>query len=127
VIFLSHYMPWSSVSNLAIAQERGFWSLDDTQEWDRQGTIEQFEQIDSVAYMVHLWLKYPKFGFQRAMDIASRRCREGLMTLEEVKRVARDVDPILDDWALQDFCDTLGYTRNEFWSIVRKFVNKEVT
>lgn len=125
-IFLSHFMPWSSVNNLAIARERGFWSLDDTREWQRQGTIEQFEQIDSAGYMVHLWLKYPKFGFQRAMDIASRRLREGLMTLDEVKDVAQHIDPILDPRALDDFCSTLGYTEQEFWKVVEKLWNPDI-
>ena len=34
-------------------------------EWKREGCIEDFEQIDSVAYMVHLWLKYPKYENQQ--------------------------------------------------------------
>ena len=123
---MSHFTPWSSVTNLAIASERGFLSLDDFSEWKREGTIEQFEQIDSMAYMVHLWLKYPKFGFQRAMDIASRRCREGLMTLDEVKRVAVEVDPILDLSARFDFCDTLGYARQEFYDIVDRWWNPDI-
>jgi hypothetical protein len=126
VVFMSHYKPWSSMEHLEIALARGFKTLDDTGEWRRQGTIEQFEQIDSVAYMVHLWLKYPKFGFQRAMDIASRRCREGLMTLDEVKQVAERVDPELDPWALDDFCSTLGYTKQEFWRIVEKLWNPDI-
>jgi hypothetical protein len=124
--FMSYFKPWSSVTNLQIAQARGFKSLDDTGEWFRRGTVEQFEQIDSVAYMVHLWLKYPKFGFQRAMDIASRRCREGLMTLDEVKQVAVQVDPILDRRAMVDFCHTLGYVEEEFWAIVNKWRNPEI-
>ena len=121
VIYMSYFKPWSSVDHLADAQKRGFKTLDDTKEWKRQGTVEQYEQMDSVAYMVHLWLKYPKFGFQRAMDIASRRCREGLMPLEEVRRIAKEVDPKLDPWALQDFCETMGYTESEFWAIAKKF------
>ena len=127
VLFMSYFTPWSSVTNLAIAQQHGFEMLNEVQpEWERQGTIEQFEQIDSVAYMVHLWLKYPKFGFQRALDIASRRCREGWMTLDEVKRVAVEIDPILDPLARFDFCDTLGYTRDQFWTIVENLWNRDL-
>lgn len=126
VIYMSHFTPWSSVTNLAIAKARGFQDLNDTGEWKRQGTIEQFEQIDSVAYMVHLWLKYPKFGFQRAMDIASRRCREGLMSLDEVKAIAMAIDPRLDARAAQDFCDTLGYSMDEFLEIVNRWYNPEI-
>jgi len=121
--FMSYFKPWSSVENLKVAREYGFHDL--SGEWDRQGTIENFEQIDSVAYMVHLWMKYPKFGFQRAADIASRRVREGSMTLEDARRVMKDVDPVLDGYALKDFCDTIGYTPDEFWAIVKKHERTE--
>jgi N-acetyl sugar amidotransferase len=119
VIYMSYYQPWSSVTNLAIAKERGFRDL--TGEWDRKGTCENFEQIDSMAYMVHLWMKYPKFGFQRAADIASRRLREGTMTLAEVKKIMAEVDPVLDPLALDDFCTTLGYSPKKFYEIAKKF------
>lgn len=119
VIFMSYFFPWSSLTNLAIAKERGFKDL--TGEWDREGTCENFEQMDSVAYMVHLWMKYPKFGFQRAADIASRRVREGVMKLDECKDIMDNVDPILDSWALKDFCGAMGYTEDEFWKIAKKW------
>ncbi|GAG02600.1 unnamed protein product, partial [marine sediment metagenome] len=57
VIFMSYFVPWSSIKNLNIAKMYGFRDL--THEWKREGCIEDFEQIDSIAYMVHLWLKYP--------------------------------------------------------------------
>jgi N-acetyl sugar amidotransferase len=119
LIFMSYFKPWSSVDNLAIAKEWGFHDLEG--EWERKGTVENFEQIDSMAYMIHLWIKYPKFGFQRAADIISRRVREGTVTLEEAYRVYKDVDPCFDEKALKDFCDTLGYSYAEFWEIVGKW------
>lgn len=120
VIFMSYFRPWSSVHNLEIARSYGFKDLDDTGEWKRQGTIEQFEQIDSIAYMVHLWMKFPKFGFQRVTDIATRRLREGRITREECDKAIAEHDPVLDPRALEDFCQTLGYSEDEFWSIVEK-------
>ncbi|KKM23417.1 hypothetical protein LCGC14_1615380 [marine sediment metagenome] len=116
VIFMSYFMPWSSVENYEIAKTLGFRDLEG--EWDRKGTIEQFEQIDSYAYMVHLWLKYPKFGFQRVSDIASRRVREGRMNLDLAKMLIEEKDPELDPEALEDFCNTCGYEVEEFWQIV---------
>jgi len=119
IVYMSYFKPWSSMEHLELAKERGFKTLQG--EWDRKGTCENFEQIDSFGYMVHLWMKYPKFGFQRAADIASRRVREGLMTLEDAKEIMATVDPILDPRALKDFCKTLGYTEEEFWDIARKW------
>ena len=89
-------------------------------EWDRQGTIENFEQIDSMGYMVHLWLKYPKFGFQRVSDIASRRVREGALSLKKAKALIWSYDHILDPKAMKDFCDTLDYTAKQFWGVIAK-------
>ncbi len=119
VRYLSYYIPWSSIDNVEIARGYGFRDL--TGEWDRKGTIENFEQIDSQGYMIHLWLKYPKFGFQRVSDIASRRVREGHMELEEAKLLIDRHDHQIDPTALADFCKTLGYTAKEFGEVVSKY------
>ena len=118
VIYMSYFRPWSSTDNLEIARKYGFRDLGG--EWDRKGTIENFEQMDSVAYMVHPWLKYPKFGFQRTTDIATRRVRQGLLTLPDAQKLIAENDPILDPLAKKDFCDTCGYTDEVFWAIVEK-------
>ena len=118
VWFMSYYFPWSSESHLKEAKKHGFKTLEG--EWNRKGTVENYEQMDSVAYMVHLWLKYPKFGFQRACDIVSRRIREGVMTKEEGMKLIEKHDHELDDKAMKDFCDFCGYTHDEFWKIVNK-------
>lgn len=124
VIFMSYFSPWSSSSHLAIAKKYGFRDL--SNEWKREGCIEDFEQIDSVAYLVHLWLKYPKFGFQRTSDIASRRVRENKISLSEAKKLIRDHDHKLDPLAMEDFIKFLGYTKKQFWSIVEKYRNRGI-
>ncbi|MHA2356927.1 MAG: N-acetyl sugar amidotransferase [Candidatus Thorarchaeota archaeon] len=124
VIYLSYFYPWSSVRNLEVAKRYGFRDL--AHEWKREGCIEDFEQMDSQAYMVHLWLKYPKFGCQRTSDIASRRVREGYLSLDEAKRLIREKDEKLDQIAMEDFINFLGYTQKEFWEIVDKLWNKNI-
>ena len=116
VMYMSYFIPWSSIDNYEIAKKLGFKDLEG--EWDRVGTIENFEQIDSKAYMIHLWLKYPKFGFQRVSDIASRRVREGRLKFDKARELILEKDPLIDPVAMKDFCDTLGYTEEEFWKIV---------
>jgi hypothetical protein len=124
VIFMSYFSPWSSVDHLRIARKYGFRDLKG--EWKRQGCIENFEQIDSVAYMAHLWLKYPKFGFQRTSDIASRRVREGILSISKAKRLIMEHDHKLDPRALEDFINFLGYSKKQFWDIVERFWNREI-
>jgi N-acetyl sugar amidotransferase len=124
VYYLSYFIPWSSTGNRDIAKRYGFSDL--SHEWIREGCMENFEQIDSMAYLTHLWLKYPKFGFQRTSDIAARRIREGLLTKEEAKQLILERDPVLDQLAMRDFIDTCGYSVREFWDVVERFWNTEI-
>lgn len=122
--FMSYFSPWSSTKHLEIVKRYGFRDL--AHEWKREGCIEDFEQIDSVAYMVHLWLKYPKFGFQRTTDIASRRVREGTLSLSQAKKLIMEHDHKLDQRAMDDFINFLGYTPRQFWDIIEKFWNRDI-
>ncbi|MDH4214080.1 MAG: N-acetyl sugar amidotransferase [Candidatus Thorarchaeota archaeon] len=124
VIYMSYFIPWSSVRNLEVAKRYGFRTL--AHEWEREGCVENFEQMDSFAYLVHLWLKYPKFGFQRTSDIVSRRLREGRLTIEEAKQLIKEKDHKLDQKAMIDFISFLGYTQKEFWEITDKLWNREI-
>ena len=126
VVYMSYFFPWDSPRNLEIAKRSGFKTL--AHEYNRQGVYydDDYEQIDSVAYHVHLWGKYPKFGFQRVSDVACRRVREGLITKEEALKAIKDRDSILDQKALEDFCNTCGYTVAEFWDIQDKWWNKDL-
>jgi len=119
VRYLGYYVPWESTHHLAVAQKYGFRDL--ANEWVRDGCSENFEQIDSFGYMAHIWMKYPKFSFQRVSDIESRRIREGLQTREEAMVLVEKYDHKLDRRALDDFVGTLGYTHSEFWNIVEKW------
>ena len=80
IIYMGAIWPYSITDSLQQAREIGFIDLDDTGEWDRQGSIDQFTQIDSVAYMIQLWTKWPKYHFQRVSDIACRFVREGMIS-----------------------------------------------
>ena len=123
-IFVSHFVPWDDETNCAIAKRYGFQDLH--HEWRREGFLEDYGQIDSVAYIVHLWMKYPKFGFARATDIASRWIRKGKITREEAKRLLMEHDHRLDQRAMEDFITFMGYRPRQFWDIVERFWNPEL-
>lgn len=72
-VYLSYFLPWNSYSNYLFAKSTGFHDL--THEWDRTHHAESFDQVDSRAYLVHSWMKYPKYGHQAATDYASRSRR----------------------------------------------------
>lgn len=123
-IYISYFIPWNSFTNYEFAKRRGFHDL--THEWERAHHVEQFDQIDSRAYLVHSWLKYPKFGHASATDYASRMVRYGLITREEAIELVRKHDHNLDPLSVRDFCAFCGYSESEFWQVVDNLYNKEI-
>ncbi len=122
--YLSYFLPWDSFRNYHFAKSRGFHDL--THEWDRQHHVEMFDQIDSRAYLIHSWMKYPKFGHAAATDYTARSIRYGLMTREEAIKLIKERDGNIDPLCVRDFCEFCGYSEAEFNAIVDKFYNSEI-
>lgn len=123
-IYISYFSPWNSIYNYNFAKQRGFHDL--THEWERTQNAEQFDQVDSRAYIVHPWMKYPKFGHGVATDYASRYIRYGLMSREDAIKMVEKRDGDLDPLCVRDFCEFVGYRESEFWAIVDKFYNTDL-
>lgn len=123
-MYVSYFLPWNSFSNYEFAKKHGFHDL--THEWDRTQHVESFDQVDSRAYLVHPWLKYPKFGHAFATDYASRMVRYGLITREEAIKLVKEHDSKLDPLCVRDFCEFAGYTETEFWQIIDGLYNEEL-
>jgi N-acetyl sugar amidotransferase len=123
-VYISYFISWNSVINYEFAKKHGFRDL--THEWDRSHHAENFDQIDSRAYLVHPWLKYPKFGHASATDYVSRFIRYGMMTRDEAIKIVKERDHKLDPLCVRDFCDFLGYRETEFWEIIDKLYNKDL-
>lgn len=123
-MYVSYFLPWNSISNYVFAKSRGFHDL--THEWDRMHHVENFDQIDSRAYLVHSWLKYPKFGHASATDYASRFVRYGMISRNEAIDLVRKHDHNLDPRSVEDFCSFLGYSETEFYAIIDKLYNRQL-
>ena len=123
-VYVSYFVPWNSFKNYEFAKKRGFHDL--THEWNRTNCVENFDQVDSRAYLVHPWMKYPKFGHSSATDYASRMVRYGMISREEAVKLVHEHDAYLDPLCVRDFCEFCGYSETEFWNIVDKFYNKEL-
>ncbi len=123
-IYVSYFMEWNSYSNYIFAKSRGFHDL--THEWNRTHHVEQFDQIDTRAYLVHSWMKYPKFGHASATDYSARFVRYGMITREEAVKLVRDHDHNLDVRCVREFCNFVGYTETEFWAIIDKHYNRDL-
>ena len=123
-VYISYYQAWNSFRNYEFAKKQGFHDL--THEWQRTHHVENFDQIDSRAYLVHSWMKYPKFGHASATDYASKMVRFGLISREEAVKLVKEHDHNLDPKCVQEFCEFLGYKESEFWNIVDSLYNKEI-
>ncbi len=126
-IYLSYFTNWNAHEHYLFAKSRGFWDLSVKDHWRREGVADDYSQIDSRAYLVHPWMKYPKFGHTWGMtDLLSRQIRYGLISREQAIQMLKKDEGKLDYLCERDFCDFLGYTGKEFWDIINKFYNPEL-
>ena len=125
-IFLSYFVPWSSYENWQFAKSVGFKDLDDTGEWHREGFSQQYDQIDTIGYLTHTWMKFLKFGHWITTDYCSLDIREGRMSREEAVNLVNEEEYKLDRKMLKDFTNFCGYSEEEFWQIAEKFANTDI-
>lgn len=124
-IYLSYFTPWDSYKNYRIAKENGFVELPDGEH--RQGTVENWNQIDSIGYLVDEWLKYPKQGYTITTAISSRFIRYGMLTRDEAVDLVLAEEFKLDDRVLEDFLLCTGYSKKEFYQILEdKYWNRDL-
>lgn len=123
-IYLSYFVPWDTHHNYEVAKRWGFRQL--SHEYVREGTIEQYNQIDSISYLLNQYLKYPKFGHASATEMASRWIRAGLKTRDEMIPIVKQYDKVLDDGIVDKFCAFVQMTPREFWKTMDKWYNPEL-
>jgi N-acetyl sugar amidotransferase len=123
-IYLSYFVPWDSHRNYEQAKRWGFRHL--AHEYVREGTIEQYNQIDSIGYLLNQYLKYPKFAHASATEMASRWIRSGIATRDEMIPYVKKHDKILDQGIVNAFIDFTGMRPPEFWNIMDKWYNPEL-
>ncbi len=123
-MYLGYFLPWNSVHNYQVAKRWGFKHLN--HEYVREGSIDDYDQIDSLSYMLNPYLKYLKFGHSVATDNASRWIRYGLKTRDEMIPIVEEKDKTLDQGIVDNFCEFTGMSKNEFWKVMDKWYNKEL-
>lgn len=123
-IYLSYFVEWDSYHNYEVSLRNGFKHMD--HEWIREGTIENFNQIDSPGYLINQWFKYPKFGHSSVTEMASRYIRAGRMSRTEAIKLVNERDHKLDQRVLGDYCDFVGITVKNFYLMADKWYNKNL-
>ena len=123
-IYLSYFVPWNSYHNYEVAKRFGFSHLG--HEYDREGSIDNYDQIDSLPYLLNPYLKYLKFGHSLATDNASRLIRYGMKTREEMIPIVEEKDGILDHGIVEKFCEFTRMSKREFYEILDKWYNPDL-
>ena len=122
-IYLSYFVSWSSYHNYQVAKKWGFQTLE--HEYSIENSIEPYQQIDSISYLINPSIKYLKYGHSIVSDQASRLIRYGLRTREEMIPVVEQYDGKIDQGAVKKFCEFTKMSISEFWKTLDKWYNRE--
>ena len=123
-IFLSYFVPWNSHHNYEVAKRWGFRHLG--HEYEREGFIENYDQIDTIGYLLNIHLKYLKFGHAYPTDVASRWIRYGMKSREEMIPFVEKHDGQLDQGVVDRFCEFIGMSARDFWKTMDKWYNQDL-
>jgi N-acetyl sugar amidotransferase len=123
-IFLSYFLHWNSYHNYEVAKRWGFRHLG--HEYEREGFIENYDQIDTIGYLLNIHLKYLKFGHAYPTDIASRWIRYGMKSREEMIPFVEEHDSQLDQGVVDKFCEFIGMSSRDFWKTMDKWYNPDL-
>ena len=125
-IYLDNYFKWNGLSNVTIAQSVGFRVNDQP----ILGTLANYENLDNYVHGIHDYLKYLKFGFGRATDIACNMIRRDLLTREDAEILVKQNDGLFPlkylDKSLEDILNVYDISIEEFNSICDDFTNYEL-
>lgn len=123
-IFLSYFYSWDGYKNYLIAKR--FVFNDSNEEWQEEGFVENYDEIDGIGYVIQAQMRYPNDRNARATDMACNLIRNGYITRKEGIRLVKENDNKPGTKMLEDFFYFLEYTVREFYEIVDKFYNREI-
>jgi len=122
-IYLDNYFPWNGISNYIISQTLGFQTYHE----NILGTIASYENLDNYVHGIHDYLKYLKFGFSRATDVACNLIRRNLLSRDDAICLVKANDglypSIYMDKKLPDILAEYSITIDEFESLCDDYTN----
>ena len=121
-IFLGSFFKWDLFKQLEIVKKLGF-SVSDK---PKEGTYQNWENLDEKYTGMHDYFKWIKYGFGRATDHACIDIWYCKITREEGKKLVREYEGIIPTWYFDEFLDDFELTRKQFYEIVDKFANHDL-
>lgn len=125
-IWLQYYAKeWSQVRNADFAVARGLWGRMHEDLHDI-GRYRRFSALDSDLQIVNQMIKYLKFGFGFTTDEACYDIREDRLSREDAKWYVKEYDGKCGEQYVDLTCKYLSITREEFWEVVDRYVNRDL-
>ena len=124
-IWLQYYAKrWSQVYNADFAIARGLTGR--TEPLEEIGRFRRYSALDSDFQIPNQMIKYLKFGFGFATDEVCYDIREGRLDREDGIWLLQQYDGKCADRYIDDFCKYIDITREQFWEVVDKYVNRDL-
>ena len=124
-IWLQYYTKrWSQVHNADFAIARGLTGRSEPLE--ELGRFRRYSALDSDFQIPNQMIKYLKFGFGFATDEVCYDIREGRIDREDGIWLLQQYDGKCGQKYIDDFCEYIDITVEEFWEVVDKYVNRDL-
>ena len=125
-LWLGNYYPWDGYDNFVIAKRNGFKSIDGHVE----GSLYGYENLDNYATGPRDYLRWVKYGYGRATDIACNHVRRGRIRRDEAVALIKTHDGAFPTSylgrSLASIVGELGLSINNFVYAADRFTNKEL-
>lgn len=115
---------WSNHNNSAYAALHGLTLRPGDEEVT--GDISNASMLDEEFTNINMMIKYYKFGFGRTTDIVNESIRLNEITREEGIRLVEQYDGVCDDTIIDSYSKYIDITKEEFWSVVHSYTNKDL-
>lgn len=121
-VWLQYFLKeWSMNHNAEFGKKYGLKYRPHDFDPNSIGTYVPYAQLDSDLVQVAQMLKYIKFGFGQCVDYACYDIRANRITRKEGIELVKKYDGKCSDFYLKKFCDYIGISLEEFWTITNKF------
>jgi N-acetyl sugar amidotransferase len=123
IVYLGWFLgDWSLVNNGMYSASNGLRIREDSVA--NTGDLLGVTSLDEDWVTLNQMIKYYKFGFGRVTDYVNEEIRLGRMTRREGIAIVERYDDACSPRYIEDFCRYIGLTVDDFWTHVRKSVNR---
>lgn len=122
--WLGKYFPWDGYDNFVVAKQNGFKSIDGHVE----GSLYGYENLDNYCTGPRDYLRWVKYGYGRATDIACNHIRRGRLCRDEAVALVKERDGMFPysyiGRPLASIVGEIGLSVNDFIFAADRFTNR---